>query len=64
MPRLLPLLSLIVIVTTGLAIPLHAADGDGKGPAYTEPPKEDPNYPLMGEFVGEIAAGEGLDQGR
>ncbi len=31
----------------------------GKGPAYTEPPKDDPNFELMGEFVGEISAGEG-----
>ncbi|PAY20341.1 hypothetical protein CKO51_06760 [Rhodopirellula sp. SM50] len=28
----------------------------GKGPAYTVPPKEEPNYPLMGEFVGQIGA--------
>jgi len=28
----------------------------GKGPAYTEPPQEDPNYVLMGEFVGEVTA--------
>lgn len=37
---------------------LHAADENGKGPAYTEPPEDDPNYSLMGEFVGEINAGE------
>ncbi|QDV88253.1 family 16 glycoside hydrolase [Stieleria magnilauensis] len=26
----------------------------GKGPAYTVPPEKEPNYPLMGEFVGQI----------
>lgn len=25
-----------------------------KGPAFTEPPADDPNYSLMGEFIGEI----------
>lgn len=28
----------------------------GKGPAYTVPPEKEPNYPLMGEFVGQIGA--------
>lgn len=26
----------------------------GKGPAFTSPPKKDPNYSLMGEFAGQI----------
>ncbi|WP_182865567.1 3-keto-disaccharide hydrolase [Rhodopirellula sp. JC639] len=26
----------------------------GKGPAYTVPPTDEPNYPLMGEFAGQI----------
>ncbi|QEF96437.1 hypothetical protein Mal15_04650 [Stieleria maiorica] len=26
----------------------------GKGPAYTTPPTDEPNYPLMGEFAGQI----------
>ena len=26
----------------------------GKGPAYVVPPKNDPNYELMGEFVGQL----------
>jgi hypothetical protein len=26
----------------------------GKGPAYVSPPKQDANYPLMGEFVGNV----------
>ena len=38
--------------------PLQAQRRD-KGPAYTEPPKDDPSYPLMGEFIGEITTGEG-----
>ena len=29
-----------------------------KGPAFTQPPKNDWNYELMGEFVGPIAIGE------
>ncbi len=29
-----------------------------KGPAFTEPPKNDLNFALMGEFVGPIAKGE------
>lgn len=41
------------------AIPSNAADTpapkNGKGPAYTEPPKKDPNYQLIGEFIGPIA---------
>lgn len=39
-----------------LGAPLFAADG--KGPAHTEPPEDDKNYPLLGEFVGPIATGE------
>lgn len=30
-----------------------------KGPALTEPPKDDRNYDLMGEFVGQIAGSNG-----
>ncbi len=30
----------------------------GKGPAYTEIPADDPNFTLMGEYVGEITTGE------
>ncbi len=71
MPRSLFLVLLSLIVTTGWdarvyaadedsqgPTRLHAADENGKGPAYTEPPEDDPNYSLMGEFVGEINAGE------
>ena len=27
---------------------------DDKGPAYTTPPKDDLDFPLMGEFIGSI----------
>ena len=37
---------------------LPAADGK-KGPAFTEPPKGDMNFQLMGEFLGEITPAEG-----
>lgn len=30
----------------------------GKGPAYTEIPADDPNFTLMGEYIGDIATGE------
>lgn len=44
--------------------PYHPADAqvkkqsNGKGPAYTAPPKDNLSFELMGEFVGEIADGE------
>ena len=33
-------------------------DLPGKGPAFTQPPKNDPSFELMGEFVGPITTGE------
>ena len=43
----------------GFAAPLAAQQRiPGKGPAYTEPPTKDPNFALMGEFVGEIFTGD------
>ena len=30
-----------------------------KGPAYTEPPKDDASYPLMGEFIGVLKPRDG-----
>lgn len=62
MHRSLRLASLLLIALAGPALAQRAAEGDGKGPAYTEPPADDPNYPLMGEFIGEIQAGEGDTQ--
>lgn len=38
----------------GLARGQNPVSKPGKGPAYTEPPTEDPNYTLMGEFVGQL----------
>ena len=32
---------------------------NGKGPAFTEPPQGDPDFALMGEFLGEITPSEG-----
>lgn len=31
----------------------------GKGPAYVSPPKDDDNFPLMGEFLGQITDSNG-----
>ncbi len=59
MPRLYLLLAtgLMALGVTGNL--LHAADDPepkkGKGPAYTEPPTDDPNYQLIGEFIGPIS---------
>ncbi|MEC8475614.1 MAG: family 16 glycoside hydrolase [Planctomycetota bacterium] len=33
---------------------LIAADSNGKGPAFTSAPENDPNFVLMGEFIGDI----------
>jgi len=33
-----------------------AADGKGKGPAFTSAPENDANFALMGEFIGDIKA--------
>lgn len=55
MPRSFPFLCICLILTAGLGLPLYAADENQKGPAFTEPPQDDPNYLLMGEFVGEVA---------
>ncbi len=35
---------------------------NGKGPAHTEPPKTDLNFPLMGEFLGRIKSADGSNQ--
>ncbi|MGB7324530.1 MAG: DUF1080 domain-containing protein [Rubripirellula sp.] len=53
-----------LLIASTLSTPLFAADdaakpaNNGKGPAYTAPPTDDANYPLLGEFVGEISTGE------
>lgn len=53
----------LVLLAISLTTPAIAADpGDskpGKGPAFTAPPADDPNYPLLGEFLGEIKNGDG-----
>ena len=54
LPRLLTAFGLVTL----LAVPTFAADNN-KGPAFTEPPKGDWNYQLMGEFVGEIMPADG-----
>ncbi len=67
MSRLVSLLIAVFVVASGMELiaqeqPAVHTSGDrinGKGPAYTEPPEQDPNYNLMGEFFGEITAGEG-----
>lgn len=45
-------LSSAILITPAMLT--SAADGKGKGPAFTEAPENDPNFSLMGEFVGEI----------
>lgn len=45
-------LSYVILIAP--AATAAAADGKGKGPAFTSAPKKDPNFALMGEFVGEI----------
>ncbi len=54
--------SLRLLIPLWIALTSHgfvASGADGKGPAFTEAPKDDPNFNLMGEFVGEVTAGEG-----
>ena len=54
--------SLRLLIPLWIALTSHgfvASAADGKGPAFTEPPNDDPNFPLMGEFVGEVASGDG-----
>ncbi len=50
-------LATIVFLIVLIASPIANAQGK-KGPAFTEPPKNDLNYALMGEFVGPITVGE------
>lgn len=54
--------SLRLLIPLWIALTSHglvASGADGKGPAFTEPPADDPNFSLMGEFVGEVTEGEG-----
>ncbi|QDT06342.1 hypothetical protein K227x_47510 [Rubripirellula lacrimiformis] len=37
------------------------AKKNGKGPAYTAAPADDANYPLLGEFSGEITVGDATE---
>ncbi|TWU60119.1 hypothetical protein Poly51_03930 [Rubripirellula tenax] len=51
-----------LLIASTLISPVFAADPEakpGKGPVHTEPPTDDANYPLLGEFVGEITVSEG-----
>lgn len=52
-PKIALYACLIVLVAS-----VTADAQDKKGPAFTEPPKNDLNFALMGEFVGPIAKGE------
>ena len=52
--RLLCLIALVAVSFSGAS----ANAQEKKGPAFTEPPKNDWNYALMGEFVGPIQVGE------
>ncbi|NND98382.1 MAG: DUF1080 domain-containing protein [Pirellulaceae bacterium] len=48
-----------LISSPGMA---SAQEKKSKGPAFTEPPKDDPSFDLMGEFVGPITIGENETQ--
>jgi hypothetical protein len=69
MPRFYMLLAAGFMALGVSGNPLHAADNPepkkGKGPAFTEPPTDDPNYQLIGEFIGPIstAAQDGGEEG-
>ena len=57
----------VVLLTSAVAPSVGTAQGTKmilgkKGPAYIEPPTDEPCYPLMGEFVGEISVGENEKQ--
>lgn len=50
-------ISSVVLFSALLVAPtsfVDAADGKGKGPAFTSAPENDANFPLMGEFLGDI----------
>ncbi len=65
MPRSFALLAAGLMALSAAGNFLHAADTPepkkGKGPAFIEPPKNDPNYRLIGEFIGRISTG--VDEG-
>ena len=60
MPRLKLLLLICFILLIGhpdsvlLGQKSKDKKGNDKGPAFTQPPKKDPTFSLMGEFVGRI----------
>ena len=65
MHRCYLLLTLAVFLIAAVSVPseLHAQlRRPPKGPALTEPPKDDLNYLFMGEFVGEIKGDDGETQ--
>ena len=54
MLRMLRSIALSSILVSAPHAALIAADGNGKGPAFTSAPENDPNFALMGEFIGDI----------
>ncbi|MCO8121844.1 DUF1080 domain-containing protein [Stieleria sp. TO1_6] len=49
--------ALLLVFQGSFATSAFAQEADGKpkkGPAYTAPPENDANYPLMGEFAGRV----------
>lgn len=56
MPRSSTLFAAALVCSLLLQVPLSAQERRDKGPVFTEPPKNEPNFPLMGEFVGLIEA--------
>ncbi len=63
MPRVLAtsFVSRLVLAATVATFSAGIYAQDKKGPAFTEPPKNDPNFNLQGEFVGRLTI-EGEEQ--
>ncbi len=57
-PRVCLLVALAAIPFTGWCHPAFSQDRPKKGPAFTEPPTDDDDFPLLGEFVGPVSVGE------
>ena len=56
--RVCLLIALAAIAFSGWCHPAFSQDRPKKGPAFTEPPADDDDFPLLGEFVGPVSVGE------
>ena len=57
-PALLWLFAAVPLLATTLPVTAQERERPSKGPALTEPPTDDPEFPLLGEFVGPLQSGE------